>query len=130
MNKLTIIGNLTRDPETRQTKNGKPYCRFTVAVNRRKREGQDQAETDFIPVLCWGSLAELCQKYLMKGRKCCVVGRLDVHTYEDQEGAKRTAFDVVADEVEFLGGRDHHEPVENQEGSETPGDDLPPEFDQ
>lgn len=128
MNKVIEVGNLTRDPETRQTKSGIPYCRFTIAVNRRKREGETQQEADFIPVICWRSLAELCQRYLAKGRKCGVVGRLDVHTYEDQEGAKRTAFEVVAEEVEFLGSRIQQ--TDGQEGSDTPGDDLPPEFDQ
>ena len=136
MNEVILIGNLTRDPETRQTKNGIPYCRFSLAVNRRKREGQNQPEADFIPILCWRNLAELCQKYLAKGRKCGVVGRLEVHSYEDQEGTKRTAFEVVADNVEFLSSRKPDEPAAGQatqstDGyTEVTGDDLPPEFDQ
>jgi len=136
MNEVILIGNLTRDPETRQTKNGIPYCRFSLAVNRRKWEGQSQTEADFIPILCWRSLAELCQKYLAKGRKCGVVGRLEVHSYEDQEGTKRTAFEVVAENVEFISSRKLDEPAavqatQSSDGyTEVSGDDLPPEFDQ
>ena len=134
MNEVILIGNLTRDPETRQTRNGIPYCRFSLAVNRRKREGANGPDADFIPILCWRSLAQLCQTYLAKGRKCCVTGRLETHTYEDKEGLKRTAYEVVADEVEFLGSGkpgEHAQPPAPGEdaNSGASGDDLPPDFD-
>ena len=101
MNKVFLIGNLTRDPETRTTQSGTTVCSFTIAVNRRmKQDGQQ--ETDFLNIVAWQKLGELCQKYLSKGKKCSVVGRIQTHSYEAKDGSKRTAWDIVAEEVEFL----------------------------
>ena len=101
MNRVFLIGNLTRDPETRTTQSGTTVCSFTIAVNRRmKQDGQQ--ETDFLNIVAWQKLGELCQKYLAKGRKCAVTGRIQTHSYEAKDGSKRTAWDIVADEVEFL----------------------------
>lgn len=101
MNRVFLIGNLTRDPETRTTQSGTTVCSFTIAVNRRmKQDGQQ--ETDFFNIVAWRQLGELCQKYLSKGRKCAVTGRIQTHSYEAKDGSKRTAWDIVADEVEFL----------------------------
>ena len=82
MNKLTIIGNLTRDPELRTTASGVNVCSFTVAVNRRNRRDDQngQPEADFFRVTAWRQLADICSKYLAKGRKVCVVGAVSVHT--------------------------------------------------
>ena len=103
MNKVYLIGNLTRDPEMRSTSTGIPVCNFSIAVNRRFRNAQTgQQETDFFNIVAWRQLAELCGRYLAKGRKVAVVGSIQTRTYEAQDGSKRSAFDIVADEVEFL----------------------------
>ena len=102
MNQLTIIGNLTRDPETRQTQDGKSVCNFTVAVNRRKTQQNQNPEADFFRVSAWNQLGENCGKYLAKGRKVAVVGPVSVRTYQAQDGSTRANMEVVAEKVEFL----------------------------
>ena len=103
MNKVYLIGNLTRDPEMRSTSAGIPVCNFSIAVNRRFKNAQTgQQETDFFNIVAWRQLAELCGRYLAKGRKVAVFGSIQTRSYEAQDGTKRTAFDIVADEVEFL----------------------------
>lgn len=103
MNKVFLIGNLTRDPEIRSTQSGVAVCNFSIAVNRRFRNPQTgQQETDFLNIVAWRQLAELCSKYLAKGRKVAVAGSIQTRTYEAKDGSKRTAWDIVADEVEFL----------------------------
>lgn len=102
MNKLTIIGNLTRDPETRTTQNGKTVCSFTVAVNRR---GSQQEEADYFRISAWNKLGENCQQYLAKGRKAAVVGSVSVNTYTANDGATRASLEVLASDVEFLSPR-------------------------
>ena len=103
MNKVYLIGNLTRDPEMRSTSTGIPVCNFSIAVNRRFKNAQTgQQETDFFNIVAWRQLAELCGRYLAKGRKVAVFGSIQTRSYEAQDGSKRTAFDIVADEVEFL----------------------------
>ena len=98
MNKLTIIGNLTRGPETRVTQSGSSVCSFTVAVNRR---GQDD-KTDFFRVSAWNKTGETCQKYLAKGRKVAVTGPVSVSTYTGQDGKTYAHLEVMAQDVEFL----------------------------
>ena len=106
MNKLTIIGNLTRDPETRTTSTGINVCSFTVAVNRRRSSQNNQPEADFFRVSAWRQLGENCQKYLAKGRKVAVVGSVSVSSYEAKDGSgTRFSLDVQADDVEFLSSR-------------------------
>ena len=102
MNKVYLIGNLTRDPETRTTQSGLTVCSFTLAVNRRTKRQDGTQETDFIGVTAWRQLGENCAKYLAKGKKAAVSGSIQTRTYEAQDGSRRSAFDVVADEVEFL----------------------------
>lgn len=102
MNKAFLTGNLTRDPELRTTSGGIAVCSFSIAINRRFKNAAGEQETDFINVTAWRQLGELCAKYLAKGRKVCVVGAIQTRTYEAQDGSKRNAFEVVADEVEFL----------------------------
>lgn len=103
MNKVYLIGNLTRDPEMRSTSSGISVCNFSIAVNRRFKNAQTgQQETDFFNIVAWRQLAELCGRYLAKGRKVAVFGSIQTRTYEAQDGSKRNAFDIVADEVEFL----------------------------
>ena len=104
MNKLTIIGNLTKDPEMRTTPAGKTVCTFSVAVNRRKKvEGQPDA--DFFRVSAWDALGENCGKYLVKGKKVAVIGSVRVHAYTGQDGKPGASLEVIANEVEFLSSR-------------------------
>ena len=102
MNRVQLIGNLTRDPETRTTGTGLTVCSFTLAVNRRMKKQDGTQETDYINVTAWRTLGENCAKYLSKGKKAGVSGSIQTRTYEAQDGSKRHAFEVVADEVEFL----------------------------
>ena len=102
MNKLTIIGNLTRDPESRTTPNGNNVCTFTVAVNRRRSQNSNQPEADFFRVSVFGVVGENCQRYLAKGRKVAVVGAVSVSTYTGNDGQTRASLDVTAQDVEFL----------------------------
>ena len=103
MNKLTIIGNLTADPELRTIPSGVNVCTFTVAVNRRS--GKDDKQTDFFRVAAWRQLGELCSKYLAKGRKVCVIGEVSARAFEGKDGTLRASLEVTADEVEFLSPR-------------------------
>ena len=105
MNKLTIIGNLTRDPELRTTSSGINVCTFTVAVNRRRSGNSNQPEADFFRVSAWRQLGENCQRYLAKGRKVAVVGPVSVSIYTANDGTTRASLEVTADDVEFLSSR-------------------------
>ena len=102
MNKICLVGNLTMDPEVRQTGSGVSVCTFSIAVNRRFANQNGEREADFIPIVTWRGLADNCGRSLAKGRKVAVVGSLQTRRYEDKQGNKRTAFEVVADDVEFL----------------------------
>lgn len=104
MQKITIIGNLTRDPTTRTLSTGKTVCSFTVAVNRRRAsQTPGQPEADFFRVSAWDKLGENCQKYLAKGRKVAVVGPVSVSSYEAKDGSgTRFAIEIAAQDVEFL----------------------------
>lgn len=106
MNKAFIIGNLTRDPESATTSGGIQKCNFTVAVQRRFANAQGVREADFIPVVVWRQLAELCSRYLSKGRKVAVEGSIQTRSYDAQDGSKRYVTELVAESVEFLGNRD------------------------
>ena len=101
MNKVFLIGNLTRDPELSETNSGIAVCRFSMAVNRR-RTGDGEQQTDFFNVTAWRGLAETVARYCKKGNKVAVSGAIQIRQYEDSDGQKRTGVDVIADEVEFL----------------------------
>ncbi|NLI22425.1 MAG: single-stranded DNA-binding protein [Clostridiales bacterium] len=107
MNKLTIIGNLTRDPETRTISTGSTVCSFTVAVNRRRSsQNSNQPEADFFRVSAWDKLGDNCQRFLAKGRKVAVVGPVSVSSYEPKDGTgTRFTLEVRAEDVEFLSSR-------------------------
>ncbi len=102
MNKAILIGNLTRDPDSRTTANGIAVCTFSIAINRRFTTQSGEKQADFIPIVCWRGLAENCSKYLRKGSKVAVIGAIQTRTYEAQDGSKRYVTEVVADEVQFL----------------------------
>ena len=130
MNKWIGIGNLTRDPETRTVSSGSTVCSFTIAVNRRnKREGQPDA--DFFRISAWNKLGDVCQRYLAKGRKVCVVGAISVSSYEGKDGATRFSLDVFAENVEFLSSKsddqrnDADETANKYDENVPDDDDLP-----
>lgn len=104
MNKGFIVGNLTRDPETRATPSGKTVCNFTVAVNRR-RTANGQQEVDYFRVSAWGKTGENCQRFLSKGRKVNVVGPVSCSAYMSRDGKACAQLEITADDVEFLSAR-------------------------
>ena len=107
MNKCFIIGNLTRDPEMRSTRDGVAVCTFTVAVNRRNNNAKaGQPEADFFRVTAWRGLGEICGRYLNKGKKVAVTGVVSVSTYQTNGGEFRAQMEITADDVEFLTARD------------------------
>jgi len=125
MNKLTIIGNLTRDPELRTTSTGVSVCTFTVAVNKRRSGNQNsnqQPEADFFRVSAWRERGETCAKYLSKGKKVCVIGSVSVSTYTGQNGQTYANLEVTADDVEFLSPRDENAPAQQQAAPPPPQD--------
>ena len=110
--KITLVGNLGRDPETRYTPSGKMNVQFTMAVSRRfnDQSGQQQERTNWYRVTAWGGLAETLDRmaqsgYLVKGKQVYVDGRLEAREYQDQQGQTRTSLDVTANEVQLLGSR-------------------------
>ena len=105
MNKVILIGNLTKDPELTTTTSGISVCRFSLAVSRRFTNSEGERETDFINVVVWRNLADNCHKFLRKGSKAAVVGNIQTRSYDAQDGSKRYVTEVVAEEVEFVGAR-------------------------
>lgn len=106
VNKWIGLGNLGADPEVRFTPSGQAVCNFRLAVNDSwtDKEGQKQTHTEWVSVVVWGKLAELCGEYLKKGRQCFVEGKLQTREWE-KDGVKRSTTEVVASEVTFLGGK-------------------------
>ena len=121
MNKLTIIGNLTKDPELRTTSTGVSVCSFTVAVNRKKTQQNQKPEPDYFNVTAWRERGEVCAKYLSKGKKVCVVGPVSVRTWETQNGKHGANLEVTADEVEFLSSRSDGESAQQPKIDEQTG---------
>ena len=106
MNKAILIGNLANDPETRTTQSGIAQCTFRLAVQRRFANQNGVREADFLTIVCWRQTAELCSRYLSKGRKVAVEGSIQSRSYDAQDGTKRYVTEIIADNVEFLGSRD------------------------
>ncbi len=105
MNKVFLIGNLTRDPELRETPSGVAMCRFAIAVQRPySQDGERQA--DFFDCTAWRGLAETIARYTKKGKKVAVSGSVQIRNYEDNQGQRRTAVDIVVQDCEFLSPRD------------------------
>lgn len=104
LNKAMIIGNLTRNPETRTTPNGQTVCSFGVATNRiwTNAQGQKQESVEFHNIIAWGKLAEICGQYLTKGRKVYIEGRLQTREWEGQDGTKRNRTEIVAENMIIL----------------------------
>lgn len=125
MNKVYLIGNLTRDPELSTTANGISLCRMSIAVSRRFAGPDGNRETDFFNISVWRGAAENCGKFLKKGSKVAVAGSLQNRSYDAQDGTKRYVTDIVADEVEFLSSKNDNS--SNDEMPESkPVSDLQP----
>ena len=101
-NKAFLIGNLTRDPEVRFTPSGLPVAKFAIAINRPAKKGAEKGEVDYINIVAWRRLAEICRDYLKKGMPVAIEGRLQIRNYE-KNGEKRTFTEVVADGMQMLG---------------------------
>ena len=102
MNKVFLIGNLTRDPELTETSSGIPVCHFAIAVNRNYASGDSERQTDFFNCTAWRGQAETIARYTKKGNKGAVSGSIQLRNYEDNQGLKRTAVDIIVQDVEFL----------------------------
>ena len=116
MNSITIIGNLTKNPELRSTTDGTSVCGFTVAVNRPKTKTNQDPGADFFNVNAWRQKGEVCAKYLQKGSKVAVTGRISLRTWE-KDGKHGASLEVTADDVEFLSGKSY--PVDEKTGYEV-----------
>lgn len=124
MNKVFLIGNLTRDPELTETSGGVKICRFSIAVNRNYAGADGERKTDFFNCVAWRGLGETVARFTKKGTKVCVSGSIELRNYEDSQGVKRTGVDIVAQDVEFLtprqgGGDDfgYDAPAQSNSGS-------------
>ena len=107
LNKAILIGRLTKDPEVRYTQSGTAVCTFTLAVDRKfAKKDSGQPTADFIPIVAWRKLAEIIGNNLVKGRRISVEGRIQVRSYDAQDGSKRYTTEIVADEVEFLDSKE------------------------
>ena len=124
MNNVTLIGRLTRDPEVRYTSSTQmAVARFTIAVDRQfKRDGEPTA--DFIPIVAFGKTAELCERFISKGRQVAVEGRIQTGSYTNKDGNKVYTTDVVANRVEFLGGREGGSGAGFGQGQSAPAVDM------
>lgn len=108
INRVVLVGNLTRDPELRHTPSGTAVCSLRIAVNTRRKDesGQWTDKPNYFDITVWGQQGENCAQYLAKGRPVAVDGRLNWREWEDKEGGKRQTVDIIADSVQFLGSRD------------------------
>ena len=105
MNKVILVGRLAQDPEVRYTQGGKAVASFNLAVNRFGGGSAQKESADFIPIVAWEKLAEICGNNLTKGSQIVVEGRLQIRSYETQDGQKRRVSEVVAQSIEFLGSK-------------------------
>ena len=102
MNKVVLLGRLTKDPDVKYTQTGKVVTQFTLAVDRPFTNQEGQREADFIPVVIWGKIAELCGNSLTKGQRALVDGRLQIRSYDAKDGTKRWVTEIIANSVEFI----------------------------
>lgn len=117
MNKVFLIGRLTRDPELRYTGSNIPTAQFAIAVNRNFTNQAGEREADFINIVVWRKQAENCKNYLTKGSQVAIEGRIQTRSYDGQDGQKRYVTEVIADNVEFLGSRNSSGNSNNMSGS-------------
>jgi len=112
VNKVHLIGNLTKDPELRYTKQNTPVASYTIAINSRYGE---QQQTDFINISSWGKSGEFVSKYFKKGQPIAITGRLKNRNYEDNNGVKHYSMEVVTEDIEFVGSRKEEVKIEPKE---------------
>ncbi len=125
LNQVVLIGRLTHDPELRYTAgSGVPVATFSLAVDRPFTNQQGERETDFIKIVTWRKQAENCANYLHKGSLAAVSGRLQIRSYEDNEGAKRKVAEVVAENVRFLDKKSDSDKARSEDTGSSGGDDL------
>ena len=125
MNKVVLIGNLTKDPELTTTANGVNFCRFTIAVSRNFTTSDGEREADFLPIIAWRAQADNCYKYIKKGSKVAVVGSVQTRNYEANDGTRRYVTEIVADSVEFLTTRNSN----SEAGESGDADSVKPQTD-
>ncbi len=132
LNRIVLIGRLTKDPELRYTQSGKAVCTFTLAVDRPYLANNGNREADFINIVVWNKTAENCAQYLAKGKLAAVDGRLQIRSYDGQDGQRRYVTEVIADNVRFLSPKSEAQQSGQQEawigdsgGYASPADDLP-----
>lgn len=118
MNHIVLIGRLCADVELRYTPSGKAVANFDIAIDRRK-SGNQEKETDFVPVVVWEKLAEICNEYLGKGKQVCIAGELRTRTYQ-KDGQKRKAFEVLCNEMQMLGGKNDGEQQPSRQAKPNP----------
>ncbi len=139
LNRVFLIGRLTKDPEVRQTSNGTPVTNFTIAINRKYKStsGELKEDTTYVGVVAWQKLAELCKQFLAKGRAVLVEGKMQNRSWETEDGQKRSTLEIRADRIEFLDREPRSDSsgssaeatespsVSNEPASEKSDDDLP-----
>lgn len=127
INRVVLVGNLTRDPELRHTPSGTAVCSLRLAVNTRRKDesGEWTDKPNYFDITVWGQQGENCAQYLAKGRPVAIDGRLEWREWEAQDGAKRQAVEVVAESVQFLGGRQESEGAYVPAGAAASSDDFP-----
>lgn len=123
MNKVEMIGRLTRDPELAYTQSGSAYCRFGIAVRRRFKNKDGEYEADFFNLIAWGKTGEFIAEYFRKGREIAVVGSLQSRSWEADDGSRRTAVEINVDEVEFVGSKGDNSNY-NDGGAEGLGEEV------
>ena len=109
MNKVILIGRLTKDPELTTTGSGISVCRFALAVERKFTHADGEKEVDFLNIVAWRGLADNCNKYLRKGNKCGVVGSIQTRSYDASDGTKKYLTEIIAEEIEFLSSKTENE---------------------
>ena len=130
MNKVVLIGNLTKDPELTTTANGVNFCRFTIAVSRNFSSSDGEREADFLPIIAWRAQADNCYKYLKKGSKVAVVGSVQTRNYEASDGTRRYVTEIVAENVEFISTKNSNSDNGEDDGqkAQTPKEDVASKF--
>lgn len=125
MNKVILIGNLTRDPELSTTNSGVSVCRFSIAVTRKFENSAGEKETDFFNIIAWRGLGETYGKFLKKGSKCGIVGSLQNRSYTDKDGGKHSVTEIIAEDVEFLSSAQTKSTTAQPDLTPVADDDLP-----
>jgi single-strand DNA-binding protein len=128
LNKIMLIGNLGRDPELNVTQEGTPVTKFSLAVNRNTKTstGERKEETEWFNIVAWNKLAETCERYLHKGSKVYVEGRLQTRKYTDRNGVERTAIDVIANDMKMLDSKSASSSSESYSAGSGVADDRDP----